>query len=239
MLIFSTFKSSADHRAYNAVHSWQLIKPRPVVLLIGEETEALAEELGTDYVSEVARNDQGTPLLDDIYYIAQHRYADEEIFAYVNGDIIFFNGLHGMVAEIASDSTNFLIVGQRKDVEINERLHFNDMWQLRLMQQVAEAPFLSPCGADYFIFRKGMFGKMPPFAIGRTSFDNWMIYDCLQREIPVFDATEKIVAIHQNHEEAKGLRGSPEATCNRRLVEKMYPKWTPWDGWISHANTKL
>jgi hypothetical protein len=66
-----------------------------------------------------------------------------------------------------------------------------------------------------------------------------MIYDCLQRDIPVFDATAKIVAIHQKHDEAPGLRGSPEAFHNRKLVEKMYPKWTPWDGWITHAHLRL
>ncbi|MDR1741595.1 MAG: hypothetical protein LBR38_07100, partial [Synergistaceae bacterium] len=41
---------------------------------------------------------------------------------------------------------------------------------------------------------------IPPFAIGRMAFDDWMVADAVMRGIPVVDATDDVVAVHQNHD---------------------------------------
>ena len=40
---------------------------------------------------------------------------------------------------------------------------------------------------------------MPPFALGRAFFDNWLIWDARRRGLPVVDLTEVVPALHQDH----------------------------------------
>ena len=51
---------------------------------------------------------------------------------------------------------------------------------------------------DWFVFTAGLFGDIPPFAIGRAGFDNWLVWKARQVGI-VVDATHDVRAIHQAH----------------------------------------
>jgi hypothetical protein len=50
---------------------------------------------------------------------------------------------------------------------------------------------------------------MPPFAIGRAGWDNWMIYAGRSSKIPVVDATRVTTIIHQDHDYAHLPNGQP------------------------------
>jgi len=41
---------------------------------------------------------------------------------------------------------------------------------------------------------------LPPMVVGRGGYDNWLIYSCRARGIPVVDATERCTIVHQNHD---------------------------------------
>jgi hypothetical protein len=45
---------------------------------------------------------------------------------------------------------------------------------------------------------------MPPFAIGRTVWDSWLIYKAKFLKIPVIDSTRAITIVHQNHDYSHG-----------------------------------
>ena len=51
---------------------------------------------------------------------------------------------------------------------------------------------------------------MPPFAIGRACFDNWLVWHARQGAI-VVDATADVVAAHQRHDYAHVDGGKEEA----------------------------
>src|SRR5437899_1115103 len=78
-------------------------------------------------------------------------------------------------------------------------------------------------GIDYFVFTRGLLDPVPPFAVGRPSFDNWFIYRARSRRAPVIDATPAVLAVHQNHDYSyhpngwRGIRESEEALENLRL----------------------
>jgi hypothetical protein len=64
---------------------------------------------------------------------------------------------------------------------------------------------------------------MPPFAIGRAVWDNWMIYHMRQRGVPIVDGTTAITAIHQDHgyrhvPQSKGGWAGPESERNLQLA---------------------
>ena len=51
---------------------------------------------------------------------------------------------------------------------------------------------------DWFVFPAGLFGEVPPFAIGRAGFDNWLVWKARQVGV-VVDATNDVRAVHQPH----------------------------------------
>ena len=57
-----------------------------------------------------------------------------------------------------------------------------------------------PSGVDYYLFTRELYGELPPFAIGRTAYDNWLIFKARSLGVPVIDATRMVTCIHQNHE---------------------------------------
>src|SRR6186713_2865082 len=95
LTVFSLPKPFKDHIGLiqtNAVRSWKRLAPDCQVILCGNEPgikEAAAQE-GVEYLPEIARNEFGTPLLNDAFQkviaLARHPYM-----CYVNGDIILLS----------------------------------------------------------------------------------------------------------------------------------------------------
>lgn len=48
---------------------------------------------------------------------------------------------------------------------------------------------------------------MPQFAVGRPSWDNWMIHYFLKMNYPVVDSTKINLALHQNHQPGYAIYG--------------------------------
>jgi hypothetical protein len=54
-------------------------------------------------------------------------------------------------------------------------------------------------GIEYFAYTGITWKDIPPFAFGRPRYDNWLIYYCLSRKIPVVDVSSSVAVFHQNH----------------------------------------
>jgi hypothetical protein len=185
----------------NAIKSWLMLHPDCEVILFGNDkgTSEVASEVGVRHIPDIARNESGTPLLNSIFDKAQTE-AKYNMMAYVNADIILMSDFIKAVKYMPENS--FLMAGQRWDLDLQEPIDFGDCgWKEKLKTKVKEKGKLSYRGAmDYFVFRRGLWKDIPPFAIGRTAWDNWLVYYARFMRIPVIDATEVVTAIHQNHE---------------------------------------
>jgi hypothetical protein len=185
----------------NAIQSWQQLQPACEVILMGDDpgVKEAAAELATQHVATLGRNEFGTPLLSDAFAHAQG-IATYSLLCYVNTDIIFLNDLVAAVERVLQTHRSFLIVGQRWDLDVPVALDFNNGWESRIRREINEKARLEPPnGIDYFIFPRQQWRTIPPFAVGRPGWDNWMIYNARARNIPVIDATRSITAVHQNH----------------------------------------
>jgi hypothetical protein len=121
---------------------------------------------------------------------------------------------------VACRKHQFLMVGQRWDVDLKEPLDFNSDWENWLQTYIVEHAQLHPItGIDYFVFRRGLWKEIPPFAIGRTAWDNWLIYEARVQSVPVIDATQSIIIIHQNHNYAH-IRHSIKGELNGPEIER-------------------
>lgn len=227
--IFSIPKAFAGHIGLiqeNAIATWKAQPGVREIILFGDDpgVEEAAERMGVRHVAAVARNHFGTPLLSYVFERAAE-LSQSEVLCYANADIIFLDDLAGAVRRLSLP--RFLMTGRRWNLDILSRLDLDRPdWTARLWQAARERGDLHPpSGMDYFIFPRAFTPRMPPFAIGRTAWDNWMIWDARQRNVPVVDATRCLRVVHQNHDYSHymgGLNptkmGGPEADENRRLA---------------------
>jgi hypothetical protein len=204
LTIFTTpkpFQGHIDVIQRNALRSWTMLEPRPEIIVFGDEPGAaeVSRGLGFRHEPAVVRNEHGTPLVNDLFARAEE-LGNHKVMAYVNADIILMSDFMTAVMKL-SRKRRFLMVGQRWDLDVTEPIEFRGEWRMHLREKIAEVGQLHPStGIDYFVFRRGLWGEIPPFAIGRTCWDNWFIYRARAQGAAVIDATKAVTAIHQNHD---------------------------------------
>lgn len=214
LTIFSApkpFRGRIDRIQRNAISSWIALGPEIQVLLLGEEPgiAGAAHELGVEHIAEVEKTQSGTPRVDSVFDLAGAA-AKHQLLCYVNADIILLDDLLPALDAVGRRFRRYLLVGQRWDLDVNEQLGFGEAETAALRRRVHQAGQQhKPAGSDYFVFPKGEFDRIPPFALGRAGWDNWMIYSARSRRIPVVDASASVMVVHQNHDYAHLPGGQP------------------------------
>jgi hypothetical protein len=150
----------------------------------------------------VDRNEFGTPLLDGVFRRA-HERARHGVLVYVNSDLILLGCFVPAALRLAGQPgfERFLMIGQRTDLPVPEPLDFGAPdWEPRLRAAAARGGSFSPRACkDYFVFPRPLYRGIPPFAVGRGNWDNWVVFQAHGQGIPVVDATPVVTVIHQHH----------------------------------------
>jgi hypothetical protein len=234
LTVFSTakaFRGVTAVQQHNAIQSWRRLGSDVEVLLIGDDagTAEAARQLGIGHIGVVERNTYGTPLISSIFRQASTA-ATSNLLCYVNADIILMSDFVSAIRRVGT--RNFLMCGQRCDLDLAVAVDFNrPNWEDDIRQFAHQRGRLhGVTGLDYFVFQKGLLDEMPAFAIGRTIWDNWIVFHARAQNIPIIDATPAVMAVHQNHDYehvSGGIQaawGGPEAANNRALAgDMLYP----------------
>lgn len=206
----------------NALASWRHLAPAVEVLVMGDDpgVEEAAREAGVTHVGDVAKNEFGTPLLDSAFALAAER-GTAPMLCYVNADIILLEDFVDAVRRLPREP--YLAIGRRWDTDITTPIDLSDGGAALRASALATGSLDLGRGSDYFVFRRDQDFGLPPFAVGRPGWDNWMIRRALELGIPLIDMTPSVLAIHQNHGygHVAGGGGSwegPEADRNRALA---------------------
>jgi hypothetical protein len=211
----------------NAILSWKNL-PDVEVIMMGHETgmEEVAAEYGVRYLPEVTYSEFGTPLLSSMFQWAC-KVSDSPLMMVSNADVIYLPDLVTTARHAMEQAPQFLMLGQRWDMDITTLLDFGPGWPERLQRGIANGEWGAtrhpPLGSDYFIYPRDCFTDLPDFAIGRSGWDNWMIYRARILHWPAIDASQAITVIHQNHDYSH-LPGNrppyrlPETLKNIRLA---------------------
>jgi len=220
------FSGHIDIIQQNAIRSWLSLRPECEIILFGDEqgTAEIAAKLGVRHIPEVKCNEYGTPLISDIFQVAQ-AHALHPLMCYINADIILMRDFMKAVARVAHRKSRFLLAGRRWDLDVDDFLDFGAHWEQQLKAQLIQNGQLHPpAGTDFFVFPRGLCRNIPPFAVGRPPWDNWLLYRARKLGIPVVDITRVVSVIHQNHDydHVPDRRGQswegPEADYNRALI---------------------
>ena len=220
-----TFTGHTGMIQRNAIQSWLQLDPRPHVVLIGDDpgVAEFAWEHGLEHRSDVEKTAHGTPRLDSIMAIAQQ--AMTQYVGLVNADIILMPDFMAAFDAICRRASSFLMIGRRTGCTVENLIQFGEGWDEELREHAQAHGGLHAAGAlDYFIFRRGAYTEVPPFAIGRTAWDNWLAVNA--KVALTVNATPAVMAIHQEHPDGYGPDGKqrhswafsgPEAKENQAL----------------------
>jgi hypothetical protein len=235
LTIFTTAKPFKGHVAViqrNALKSWTLLHPDVEIILFGDDqgSAEAAKDLGIRHEPDVGRNEFGTILVSSMFQKAQ-AVARYDVLCYVNSDIILLDDFPRALKQVKAAHSQFLMAGRRWDVDIAEPIDFSaPNWQEGTRRRTLAANHRrNAWWIDYFAFSRGLYGAdAPPFAIGRTCWDNWLIWKALEQKKPVIDASRVTLAIHQNHDYShhpQGKKGVWKGQESRRNYE-LAGDWT-------------
>lgn len=205
LTFFTTCKPFAGATAVlqrNAIESWRRIGRGCDIILVGDDpgTAEIAAELGLRHAPNVERNEYGTPLLNSLFDTAQ-AMARHDVLCYLNADIMLTGDFMDAVRRLPPE--RLLMISRRWNVDVGGPWNFGDPnWETHLREHARACGYQKSIlgGPDFFVFRRGQWRDVPPFALGRTAFDNWLIYAALARGYPVIDASACVMALHQNHD---------------------------------------
>jgi len=231
LTIFTTAKAFRGHIKViqrNALKSWTLLHPDVEVILFGrdEGSAEAAKDLGIRHEPEVARNEFGTILVSSMFEKAQ-ALGRHDVLCYVNCDIVLLPDFREALEKVKGKEREFLMVGRRWDTGITEPLAFERLGWEREVRELALRTGRRRTGdwIDYFAFSRGAYGRdIPEFAVGRTCWDNWLVWKAIDSGHLVVDASRTVVAVHQNHDYGhhpggkKGVWHGEEAARNFRLM---------------------
>jgi hypothetical protein len=187
----------------NAVRSWALLSPRPEIILLGDDdgTAEMAAEVGARHLPDVKTSPAGAPMLDDVFAKGQE-HARAATVCFVNADIVLTPQWLRAVRAVEAWRRSFLLVGQRWNHDVTAPLDFSRPgWAVELVHDArARGRLAANVFIDYFVFPRGLLAPIPPFAVGRPGYDNWILWHVRDRGVPLVDATDAGPVIHQNHD---------------------------------------
>jgi hypothetical protein len=216
----------------NAIQSWMHLGDEVNVFLMGNE-EGMAEianEYQIPHFRNVNCSDEGTPYISSMFEVARTE-SDAPYLAILNADIILMTDFVEATKQVAAQAKDFLILGRRWDLDIEQQLKFYPGWDKDLHEEVIARGMLhGPVGSDYFLVPRHLLHDMPEFAIGRSGWDNWTIYHAVESGWQVVDVTHSAMIVHQNHDyshlpDNKPPYDLPETKKNIRIaggVKSMY-----------------
>jgi hypothetical protein len=244
LTIFSTAKAFTGRTALiqrNAIRSWTVLTPRPEVILLGSDAGSaeICTELGIRHVPTVASRG-GVPLVSDIFRQAQ-ALAGGGVLAYVNADIILPPRFTEMAARIEAAGGPFLAVGRRIDLTQEDAVDFASCrWAEELMARARARGSLMPSSwIDHFTFSRGLYADIPDFAIGRTGWDNWLVWKAAATGARVIDVTRFCPVIHQRHDYSHaGDAAAVFAGDEARRAQGLVGHWSRYHS-VLHARWML
>ena len=210
------FEGEFDHIQRNAIRSWKRLTPAVEVILFGSaEPHALRAATELDCpIYPVERNHRDISLVP--YPIRRTaEVASHDIRCLINADVILLRDFAWCVRQVEQTFEQFLLVTQRYGLRVSGELAFEDNWDFNLLMEVRRRGHAKHRKAiDYFAYRGEFWEPIPPFAVGRTSWDNWLIWKALEEGVPVIDASPCSVCVHQEHAKR---RVSAETNENRAM----------------------
>eukprot|EP00164_Ancoracysta_twista_P004766 GFYU01006452.1.p1 GENE.GFYU01006452.1~~GFYU01006452.1.p1 ORF type:complete len:604 (+),score=39.01 GFYU01006452.1:32-1843(+) len=192
------FKSPYDVTQTNAIMSWYHIKPRPEIILIGDEVGVaeFAAKHGLKHIKEApgVAPDVKIPLLSEVVRLGE-KLATADYAIYINADIMLPQTIYPtvMACQRLFKGKPFMVTGVRFNLLVQQIVDFPNMqgW-------FPDAHMGDETGQDFWVYPKGGL-DIPKDLNLLFSWDNWMISWFINNHGTAVDATTIVKSIHQDH----------------------------------------
>lgn len=204
------FIDEADFRQRRAIKSWQLLTPKPTVVLLGSGIgyDQVAKDLGVIVKPTLDLNFAMLPLAGSLVYEAS--IWPTNISCILNSDIVLTQSFANTIAKMNTHpklKDAWFLSGARLDLTTvpDEFDFFSDSFDdAKFTEYVKQNGVLHTAGGlDYFVWNKGpriTAGPMPPFIRGKSKFDNWIVHEAIASGLrQVVDGSQFAVAAHIAH----------------------------------------
>ncbi len=150
--------------------------------------------------------------------------STQSLLCYCNCDIILGQDFMRAMERTVAWSNRFLMVGRRWDTDITEPIDFaHGNWERSTRQLAIEKGFQRLYyNIDYFGFTRGIYKDIPALAIGRRWWDQWAVWKAAMEKAAVVDASDVVIAVHQNHDYSyhpQGMQGLWHSEDSERNFE--------------------
>jgi len=205
------FKGHIGIIQVNAIKSWTLLKPKPEIVLLGNEegTREIAERFRLKHISNIQRGRYGGILYNSIFREGK-KASSNQWLCHITSDVILTNEFIETFQRVKEEFPRCFMACRRWNLDIRELIDFSDnKWQEKLKEAVRkEGKRDGHTGSDIFIFPRNLFSdeEIPPFILGRAVFDNWIFFYA-HKKVPLVDLTKMVYVIHQYHNYSYKLGG--------------------------------
>lgn len=200
--LFTTCKPFVGETAIfqeNAIANWCEQYSNIIVFGNDHGVAKIAKKYDLIHVPDIKVDEDGLPYLDSMFDAAQ-QMATTPFIAYINSDIILSSDFSCVVSTVIEKAdSDFLIVSRRKNIPItfstlnNEsRTLFDDTLQNYATWDRANA-------IDLFMFNKELYSNLPPFVLGRMTWDNWLLWKARDQGAQVIDVSLDACLYHPIH----------------------------------------
>lgn len=221
LTIFTTAKPFTNHQIRviqnNAFSNWDILKPRPEVIVFGNEAgvKEACLKYGFIHVPNVAVDECSCPLASEMFQKAKE-LAKSDVLLYVNSDILFAdNSINKLAVFLKKKKVGFFVTGVRNDVSVDKLIEFRGNWANKLFLNSNPNNSLAK---DYFLFNKNYFDKVPDLVVGKYYWDNWFLHNAIVSGKPVIDATKSVLVFHQNHPKNPSLENYSDVAVQKNLA---------------------
>lgn len=192
----------------NAIQSWLALRPRPQIILIGDDAGVteVAREFSVMHVRDVEKNAFGMPMRSSMCRIA-HAAADHDLLCVINSDIIVLDHFRDALSGIPLE--RFVAAGRRHDLDVDKPINTeSERWRSEMRERMRnEGTLRSPSTLDYVIYSRSITPPvLPPFPMNSFGWDPWFLYAHRRRGIPIVNVSQMIDIVHQNHQLGEDAR---------------------------------
>lgn len=228
----------------NAIMSWTKLLCVDKIIICGDDegvedyaTNLIATNNNVpnkiEYIKKIEKNSYGTPLVNFLFKLGADKSISGRV-CYINADIIllkdFDETFQSFILQYPKQK-DFLLIGRRWDWHNPTPIDFNNSeWQTIVSEKAKkDGEWHAITGIDYFIHSKTTYPNIPPFALGRFIWDNWIVGNAQNnKNVMTVDLTNTVFCIHQDcpwfmnknlvntADKKKALQG-PEALINKKL----------------------
>eukprot|EP00123_Amoebidium_parasiticum_P010219 comp19964_c1_seq1/m.24331 comp19964_c1_seq1/g.24331 ORF comp19964_c1_seq1/g.24331 comp19964_c1_seq1/m.24331 type:complete len:614 (-) comp19964_c1_seq1:338-2179(-) len=228
--------NKGEEQLLNSIQSWRLLQPSPEIFVFTDSNgRSLREKIDAEAVrvfGDVPKNEYGSLIVSDIFNRAS-KSASSRVLVYASYSVLLGTTLTEAVHAVDSREKGYFLVVGRRCLLPSKGLVNLDISAF-FVQTPSKCEPDASLHLDYLVFTKGLWPKVPDFALVGNLWQRYLVHQVLINEQFVAEASAVVKAINQNPQIASpdfhtptfsnpiDHNAAPAAAYNQRLANERW-----------------